>query len=63
MHDYGRLVLARKPKQKIEIDLPDGRTIYITHNGYSDSGATRLVVEAPRDINICRSEVRDKYNG
>jgi sRNA-binding carbon storage regulator CsrA len=46
------LAISRKPREIILIQLPDGRRITL-----GVSHATRIYIDAPRDIGIVRAEV------
>lgn len=50
------LVLTRKPTEVIRLKLPDGRFIDIT-NVRMSTGACRIGVDAPKDVEIVRGEL------
>lgn len=52
------LVLTRKRNQKIKI----GKDIYITVL-QTAKGQVKIGIEAPKDINIVREEIKEKING
>ena len=50
------MVVTRKLGESITIDLPDGKVIKITLTEVG-LGKARIGIEAPRDINIARTEL------
>ncbi len=55
------LVLSRREGEGITLTLEDGRKIYISHVAYRQ-GEVRLGIDAPKTINIARTEVDDGRN-
>ncbi len=53
------LILSRKVGEKVEIKLPDGRSVMVLVSRLNDH-QVRLGFQAPRDITIMRSELVSK---
>lgn len=50
------LVLSRTEGEEIHLTLEDGRKIVIRYVGHK-SGKARIGIDAPRTINVVRSEI------
>ena len=59
--DVTTLQLSRRDGESITIVLPDGRRVTVIQAGRAMSSAERnIVVRAPRDVEVLRSELLDR---
>lgn len=51
----GRLVMDRSPGESVLLTMPDGTQVIVAVHK-ANNNRLRLVIDAPKDVHICRTE-------